>query len=776
VISRHRLLCVLQGERGFLLAQAASVLRSCGGSEVLYRTEGLMPAVSEFEHWKIVSTNKLRSFLGTEADAVVYDGFAGIDPDALGILSGTLRAGALMFVLVPSWNAAHFGVEYLTRFWPYLHEVKTAHNFLTRLLRVLSSDPDVLIFPALTGCTEVRAGSAEYRTEIRTEIMATEYRRLVSDNSCGNWRLTNDQAQALLLVEPVVNGHARRPLVLTADRGRGKSFLLGVASVHCQIDRRQVSQRQVVQQQVVQRQEKHGQEKHGQDNKRARRIILTASSRASVNVVFEAARRFATSEGLFDYERENAIGFNSGGSLRFCAIDSVLNELPVCDLLIVDEAASIPLFILERLLSQFNRILFSSTIAGYEGHGRGFSISFKKVLARHARQWKHFTLTEPVRWADNDPLERVVNKALLLDADFASELFIDERLAPAQVARNPFPTALQSSDIRCEPISKQQLLEDPDLLREAFGLLVFAHYQTSPADLIVLLDTPNTELIIARKYTAEGNFLLGVCLLCEEGGFSEELDQQVMRGERRVRGHLVPQSLSFHAGCEGVTRLRCLRVMRIATHPGYLRKGIANALINFSKALVQQRQLDYLTTSFSATPDVCAFWQHCGLSLLRVGRARDGSSGGYSLIMGLPLTDTATQFFSDCQIKLAWTMRYQLLTSYQDMLPEVVWFIFLGTVPQPLPSAERQCMDADLVRFCSGDRPLDAVSGSLHLWLWTIDRRLLQPLPADAALLLTRWLLQGGSVQNVCKTLNLPNEKALSKKLKAVIGSVPGGE
>jgi len=89
-------------------------------------------------------------------------------------------------------------------------------------------------------------------------------------------------------------------------------------------------------------------------------------------------------------------------------------------------------------------------------------------------------------------------RALLLDARPPVEPLVDDATP-------------ESVDYR--RLEAAEALADERLLREAFGLLVLAHYRTEPNDLARLLDAPNLE---ARALTHDGH-VVSVALLAREG-------------------------------------------------------------------------------------------------------------------------------------------------------------------------------------------------------------------------------------------------------------------
>jgi len=120
-----------------------------------------------------------------------------------------------------------------------------------------------------------------------------------------------------------------------------------------------------------------------------------------------------------------------------------------------------------------------------------------------------------------------------------------------------------------------ELLADEALLREAFGLLVAAHYRTEPNDLARLLDAPN---LAARALVAEGR-VVAVALLAREGRLDAETRRRMYEGER-VRGNMVPDVLTSQLRDETAAEPCGLRTVRIATHHALRGEGFGTRLLD----------------------------------------------------------------------------------------------------------------------------------------------------------------------------------------------------
>ena len=356
---------------------------------------------------------------------------------------------------------------------------------------------------------------------------------------------------------------------LTAKRGRGKSALLGMLANQIQAP-----------------------------------VYLTAPNKSAVHSVIE---------------------FSEGG-IEFIAPDELAirlqnePEFSQSAWLLVDEAAMIPLPLLQEYSQYFQHIVFSTTIHSYEGTGRGFELKFKRKIHR---TFQHFELKQPLRWQENDPLEHFIDDLLLLNAEDEFQQFPFQPHLPYQIREG----------------------QKPHHIAEFYGLMTLAHYRTSPLDLRRLLDGENQ-----RFYFAEyQQNLLGAIWVLEEGNMTDdELIIQIQQGKRRPKGNLVPQALCFHENLSQACKLRSLRISRIAVQPSWQKQGIGQNLMKF----MDNSEVDFLSVSFGYTDELAKFWQKCGFVLVHLGEHQEASSGCYSAIAlkglskeGLALVDTAHKQF-----------------------------------------------------------------------------------------------------------------------------------
>lgn len=97
------------------------------------------------------------------------------------------------------------------------------------------------------------------------------------------------------------------------------------------------------------------------------------------------------------------------------------------------------------------------------------------------------------------------------------------------------------------------------------------------------------------------------------------------------------QSLAAHGGSPLAATLKGRRVSRIAVHPHRQREGIGQRLIRSASGE------DYLSVSFGYTDELWRFWRQCGFVLVRMGSHREASSGCYTAMALLPLSEAGHQ-------------------------------------------------------------------------------------------------------------------------------------
>ncbi|HDP89139.1 MAG TPA: tRNA(Met) cytidine acetyltransferase, partial [Thioalkalivibrio sp.] len=384
-----------------------------------------------------------------------------------------------------------------------------------------------------------------------------------------------------------------------------------------------------------------------------------------------------------------------GAVLRFVAPDALLDDPGLdADLLLVDEAAAIPVPLLTTLLARFARIVFATTVHGYEGTGRGFAVRFRQVLDRETPGWRELALTDPVRWAAGDPAEAWVGRALALDAEPAP--------AAALAGLDPATLVIRRLD-------RDRLADDDALLDQLFGLLVLAHYRTRPYDLKHLLDGPNVSVWVARS----GGHVVACALTAREGGLAPAMAEAVFRGERRPRGHLIPQSLAAHLGLPEGAALTGERVLRIAVHPAVQGCGIGSRLIEALLAAARDAGLDWFGTSFGATSGLLRFWSRAGLHPLRLGISREAASGSHSLMMLAALSPAGQALLARARRHFARLLPRLLAGPLQHLDPRLAAALLAaaGTAADAGPMADDRRL---LAAVAHADFGLDDALGVLH--------------------------------------------------------------
>ncbi|RKZ94748.1 MAG: tRNA cytosine(34) acetyltransferase TmcA [Gammaproteobacteria bacterium] len=568
-----------------------------------------------------IPPKKAQNQLGKEFDLVIFDATDLIAPDSLGAIIGTITAGGTLILL--------------------LSESENPSLWMQRFFKIFTKF-----------CHHYDSFKIVHQGQSLPEIFSP-----ISRSSTDSLYLTDNQQQAVAAILNVVHGHRRRPLVLSSDRGRGKSAALGLAAAQLLTEGKQT-------------------------------ILLTAPSLAVTETVFEHASRLLPQATL-----SRALISIGDAEIRFIAPDILVESEQKADLLMIDEAAAIPASMLEKLLQKYSRIVFATTLHGYEGTGQGFTVRFQQLLDRHTPNWHSYQMETPIRWIENDQLEAFSFQALLLDAVPAE----DELISDAQV-----------DSVNFELIDRQQLVNDEQSLRELFGLMVLAHYRTRPSDLQMMLDREDIN-VYAMRY--QGHIIASAWLV-KEGGLGDDLANAIYAGERRLKGHLLPQSLLAHAGIANAGSISYQRIIRIAVHPAVQQRGLGKAMLKQIVSLQSKSDTDLIGTSFGANKDLLAFWNQSGFTPVRLGIHQDNVSGNHAVMLLRQTSSAGQKVLNDASLRLQQQWPHLLHTSFEDIDPELVI-----TLSQLIPQQQLQLShwnQQDIQAFCYAQRGYEFS----HVALW----------------------------------------------------------
>ncbi|AOT06570.1 GNAT family N-acetyltransferase [Pseudoalteromonas luteoviolacea] len=576
--ARHRQLLLLCGSRSWGHAYYQQLAQN---EEQLILSDG-----STLDN--AVWPQHLHQILGQEFNFVLYDGYSGLIPNKLAACTGTVKSGGLLVLLLPELSSLQLWCDPALTRWLSEGDRATHSPFLKRLAH------------------QVRQQNYWVIHESGEVNLPTQY--------CANKSPLDLQSQAHLVAQ--ITAHFQRtlhtPVLLSADRGRGKSATLG----------------------------------------------LIAAAFSDKQVVLCAQQRRAVQNGFKHYAhtlelKEPAVNQNQCQSLSYMPPDIVLATQPRCDILLIDEAAAIPVPILKKLLALYPSAVFASTLVGYEGNGRGYTLRFKTHIKAQHPYFLDLHLAEPIRYASGDPLEQHMRQLLALDSQYPEIV--------------PTLSALEYSEI-----SRETLIHDETLLRQIFALLVLAHYQTSVNDLRQLLDSPSNRLFVVSQNQQP----VAVCLVSLEGNLTPELASKIALGERRPAGHLMAQQLTQLLGNTQFCTLQGARIIRIAVAPSHQKLGIGSELIRFIMTQLDSR-VSYFGSSFGAQSQLMNYWKKLGFKPLKLGYKQDKASGEYAVLV----VHKNSKIIIDAeQDAFAEQLHFALSGLYAN-LPWALVYTFLSTLP-----------------------------------------------------------------------------------------------
>ncbi|OZJ04334.1 RNA cytidine acetyltransferase [Bifiguratus adelaidae] len=416
-----------------------------------------------------------------------------------------------------------------------------------------------------------------------------------------NTSRTLDQAKALLtFIEAISEKTLRNTVTLTAARGRGKSAALGIAIAAAVA--------------------------YGYSN-----IFVTSPSPENLKTLFEFIFKGFDAlkyEEHLDYDiiQSTNPAFNKAivrvnifrqhrQTIQYIQPQDA-HVLGQAELVVIDEAAAIPLPLVKALMGPY-LVFMASTINGYEGTGRSLSLKLIKELREQSqgfigkadgaptegdgqvvgrdmktksegvngsivggRSLREIKLEEPIRYAPQDPVEKWLTKLLCLDATVVNR----------NIQGVPHPSDCELFYVNRDTLFSYHPVSEA-FLQRMMALYVASHYKNSPNDLQLLSDAPAHHLFVLLPPIKEGDTSLPdplcVVQVCLEGQISKASVMNSLSRGKRESGDLIPWLISQQFQDEDFATLSGARVVRIATHPDYMKMGYGSRALELLTAYYQ---------------------------------------------------------------------------------------------------------------------------------------------------------------------------------------------
>ncbi len=551
----------------------------------------------KFFDGEIIHYKESNKTLGQTYDDLILDLTEGFHPNDLGILAETVREGGVIIALsqpVKAWESLRGRWHEDLVSEPYTVEDVTPRFYSRFMMKTLSAE-GIIVFDA-DRRKVIRKYEFRKKFEPREEILIpdekTEIKRKLY-KLCA----TQDQVRVLQLFESFFEKEKeKKAVVITANRGRGKTAVLGIVTPY-----------------IISRLER--------TLKRPVRILVVAPNPQSVQTYFDFLKKALVRQGMKNFSEKKSGDMTTVINSRFARVEyavpaRAMVEGEFSDVVIIDEAAGIDVPVLFRIVENVRYAIFSTTVHGYEGTGRGFAIRFLRRMEEDENtEVDRIELREPIRYGLGDPIEEWLYDVLLLNAQ------------PAEIDEEDIES-VERDELEFEELDKDMLIENDELLREFFGIYVLAHYRNRPSDLVILLDMPN-HIPLRVKVNGKTVCALHVAI---EGGMDDVTIKKLAEGYK-PKGQIIPDLILKHYWDYEFPKLKGVRIVRIATHPSLMDMGIGSFALKMLVKWVAERDMDWAGSGFGVSPELLRFWTKNGFVPVHITPQRNEVSGEYTVIV-----------------------------------------------------------------------------------------------------------------------------------------------
>ncbi|KAL2093932.1 hypothetical protein ACEWY4_011244 [Coilia grayii] len=641
--------------------------------------------------------NETHKILGNTYGMCVLQDFEALTPNLLARTIETVEGGGIVVILLRTMNSLKqlytMTMDVHSRYRTEAHQ-DVVGRFNERFILSLSScktcvaiDDQLNILPISSHIANIKALPPKTQDDppspreqelkdLKESLQDTQPVGVLVD--CCK---TMDQAKAVLkFIEAISEKTLRSTVALTAARGRGKSAALGLAVA--------------------------GAVAFGYSN-----LFVTSPSPDNLQTLFEFI--FKGFDALqyqehLDYEIIQSLNpeFNKAvvrvnifkehrQTIQYIhPADAV--KLGQAELLVIDEAAAIPLPLVKKLLGPY-LVFMASTINGYEGTGRSLSLKLIQQLRQQsadsqlslsaenrttntarlaaARSLHEVSLQESIRYAPGDPVEKWLNDLLCLDC----------LAIPRIISGCPLPQTCDLYYVNRDTLFCYHKASEA-FLQRLMALYVASHYKNSPNDLQMLSDAPAHHLFcLLPPVPPTQNSLpevLAVVQVCLEGEISRQSILNSLSRGKKASGDLIPWTVSEQFQDPEFGSLSGGRVVRIAVNPDYQGMGygsralqllqqyyegqfplldekenntksgitsVSSEAVSLLEEVVSPRKnlpplllklserraerLDYLGVSYGLTSQLLKFWKKAGFVPVYLRQTPNDLTGEHSCVM-----------------------------------------------------------------------------------------------------------------------------------------------
>lgn len=677
-----------------------------------------------------------KKYLGTTQDVLILDLTNDLKPNDVGRLIGIVRGGGLIVMWGPpleSWETVKtiFKSNLVTPRHPEPRNI-----FIRYFVRKLMKHEGIYLIDADTGKL-VKSGQVmrKHSKEVRSVKIPED---AVFPRSLYELALTQDQVNVIKLIEDNLvpkPGSKHVAVIITSDRGRGKSSAIGIAII--------------------------GLIKELMKFKNRVRVAVTASDSSAIQSLMMLAEKGLNALGL-EYRKvvkEGDLIELKGDrfSIEYWEPYTV-TKLKV-DVVVVDEAAGLPVPLLHTIWKNFNRTIYATTIHGYEGAGRGFSVRFLKRLREDPKTLMiTYEMSEPIRYSANDPIEKFQFDALLLDAE--PDELTDEDIKEIERGNLEYVT-YEPEYLFSEAGEKE--------LRSLFGIYVLAHYRNEPDDLGRLADAPHHSMRAVRIKSS--GKIVGAAQLAEEGGLSDELINELLVGGK-IPGNIIPDRLLKYFRIRELGKGIGWRIVRIAVHIDVQGMGIGSFLLNEIVNEAVRRGYSWVGAGFGLSRELLNFWLKNNFKLLHLSPDRNPISGEYTALVVRPLNSEWVSLIDTCAKDFTIRLIGSLHTVYRDLESDVTYLILKSGINYPelserfeLTEAQKERLKLYLEGLMTYESAADAVNFAVLKSV--VEGKLNVLTPLEGQVCVAR-CLKGLSWEEITQELNYPSSKAVVVLRKAL--------